>query len=251
MDLRTFLSTWTEPCPEWLAEFTRDSTFDSGQFFASRVVFYPGSGHDGHPVKVFGQDHVAHCFIYADYWTEERSIRESLDHPTHHFKGYHSIARVSLTLADLITGPWQPHAAPRDEWAKPRIKPYGFLEVLERDAELGPEHGAARLAIIFLGADGHATYDALFCQGKNPKPPFAILLQDHGFGGNYSRFGRGGLMEQIANATRSRPEFLLVAENTKPWDGYRKEPELEGDVGGMHGDLRCLFRKTTVDRAVT
>lgn len=51
----------------------------------------------------------------------------------------------------------------------PGSKPYGFLEVLERDAELGPEHGAARLAIIFLGADGHATYDALFCQGKNPQ----------------------------------------------------------------------------------
>ena len=251
MDLRTFLKNWAEPCPEWLAAFNQGSRFDAEQFFASRVVFYPGSGHDGHAVKVFGRDHVAHCFVYADYWAPEGSIRESLDDPIHHFKGYHSIARISLTIKDLITRPWQPHAAPGHEWAKPHIEPYGFLEVLERDAEFGPDHGAERLAIIFLGADGHATYDALFCQGNPPKPPFAVLLQDHGFGGNYSKFGRGGVMEKIAKATRSRPEFLFVAENTKAWEGYRREPEVEGDADGMHGDLRFLFRKTAVDRAVT
>ena len=34
--------------------------------------------------------------------------------------------------------------------------PFGFLEVLERDHEFDDNHGARRLAILFLGADGIA-----------------------------------------------------------------------------------------------
>jgi hypothetical protein len=71
------------------------------------------------------------------------------------------------------------------------------LEVLERDRALDDSHGAHRLAILFLGVNGIAAYKALFCQ-ENGTPPFAIVLQDHGTGGNYDRFGHGGSLERIA-----------------------------------------------------
>jgi hypothetical protein len=45
--------------------------------------------------------------------------------------------------------------------------------------------------------------------------PYALLLQDHGLGGNYDRFGRGGLLEQFAIEAGVFPEWLVVGEWTK------------------------------------
>ena len=39
--------------------------------------------------------------------------------------------------------------------------PYGFLEILELDPEFDDNCGASRLDILFHGADGIATYEAL------------------------------------------------------------------------------------------
>ena len=48
-----------------------------------------------------------------------------------------------------------------------------------------------------------------------------FLLQDHGFGGNYDRFGRGGLLEKIMNASKVYPHFILTSYDN-PYDGYAK-----------------------------
>ena len=111
---------------------------------------------------------------------------------------------------------------------------------MERFPNLDDTHGAQRIALLFLGADGHATYDALFCQSDS-HAPFAILLQDHGFGGNFSDFGQGGLMCNIAMRTNCLPELLLVAENTHAWEGYTPIRDLDPTYGGMHQSSRRLF----------
>ena len=115
--------------------------------------------------------------------------------------------------------------------------------MLERNAELTDEYGAQRLAILFLGADGHATYDALFCQRYNRLAPYAVLLQDHGFGGQYSNFGAGGVMEKIAQATKVLPEWLIVGPHTQAWLGYEQVDDVDPDMGGMHGNKRSLYRQ--------
>ena len=46
-------SKYSEPMPVWLSSFTPGSAFDRSAFFSSRLVFYPGSGNDGHAVQVF------------------------------------------------------------------------------------------------------------------------------------------------------------------------------------------------------
>jgi len=124
--------------------------------------------------------------------------------------------------------------------------PFGLLEVLERDRELDDGYGSLRLAILFVGADGIAAYDALFCQGRETPPPFAVVVQDHGMGGNYDRFGRGGLLERIALDCHAVPRWLLVAENTNPWESFVRLPDVEGDRGGMHNMLRFLYEKCDV-----
>lgn len=250
MLMRDYLSQMSEPMPTWLSSFKPVDKFDYRAFFSSRIAFYPGAGTDGHLVKLLGSSHCAHCFVYADYGASEGFIKAELDNPHHGFFGYHSLARVELSKGDLGSENVAYHAtldemhrATRASSAFASIKPYGFLEILERDANLDDTHGAARLAILFLGADGVATYDALFCQTKSSSHPYLVLLQDHGFGGNYTEFGKDGLLEKIAERTKIFPEFLLVAENTHAWPGYSMVKRVEGEAGGMHNMMRFLYKR--------
>ncbi len=238
-----FLRTLREPLPRWLARLESEQQFSPKSFLNSRIAFYPGSGFDGHLVKVFGSTHVVHCFVYADYGVSDTALKRELDDPQRGFRGYHSLARIDLEERDLLPTGWVPHVT-QDE-AKYRASGtstyhrFGFIEILERDANLDDDHGAKRLAIMFLGADGVAVYDALFCQ-RPGTAPFAMLLQDHGFGGNYSHFGRGGLLEQIAIRADSFPKFILCADNTEIWHGYRSISAFGHSMGGAR-QVRRLY----------
>lgn len=213
---------------------------------SSRIVYYPGYGSDGHPIKFFNSHGLAHHFVYADNWVREERVKADLDNPVKdydgHIRGYHSVERITLRASDLTPNGWRPHVTPSHQWAKPQVPPYGFLEVMARDEDQDDTHGAHDLSVLFLGADGHATYDALFCQ-PGQRPPYAVVLQDHGFSGNYSTFGRGGLLELIAIRANVFPEFLFVADGTTPWDGYELASEYEGSRGGYYGRLRRLYRR--------
>ena len=239
-----YLRDLSEDVPAWLRDFNEQTPFPRDEFFKSRVVYYPGSGTDGHPVKLFGGSHSAHCFVYADYGVAQNELEQQLADPHHGFRGYRTIAHLQLREHDLVPGGWIPHAhtpSPH-HFASTAKSPFGFLEVLERNAELDDNHGAHRLAILFLGADGIASYDALFCQERSAARPFAVLLQDHGFGGNYDRFGKGGLLSNIANQCNVFPAFLVVARNTAPWDHFSLIEGVEPDMGGMHNNPRCLYK---------
>lgn len=232
-----------EGVPAWLDQFKAGDRFPRRRFFGSRIVFYPGSGTDGHPVKLFGSTHSAHCFVYADYGVPQTVLEAELGDTGHHFLGYHSLSRLQLSQHDLVPNGWPMHVDANDMRTNRHRgdadPSFAFLEVLQRDRGIDNNHGASRLAVLFLGADGIATYSALFCQAHR-SPPFAILLHDHGCGRNYDRFGKGGLLDRLVTHCRVFPRFLLVAENTKLWDGFVRISEVAGDVGGMHATVRLL-----------
>ncbi|MCB1092896.1 MAG: hypothetical protein KDL87_15270 [Verrucomicrobiae bacterium] len=235
MKIFEFLAQNPEPMPEWLADFQEDKPFQIEEFFGSRVVFYPGSGTDGHPVKIFGSTHSAHAFVYAENGHSQAEIEAELQRPTRRFRGYHPLYRIMLDRASLGLGEMVQVDGP---------DPYQMLVILERDKDLSADHGALRIAILFLGADGIGAYASLFGARQSSGAPFAVLLQDHGWGGNYDKFGHGGRLEEAARGTGALPDWLLVAEGTHPWDGYSEVPDVEGEPGGMHGSLRKLFQRT-------
>lgn len=244
--MRNYLRERQEPIPDWLSNFDSNSRFNSNDFMASRIVFYPGSGSDGHAVELFGSTHSAHCFVYADYGRGQTSIEQELGHESYGFRGYSTLSRVHLTEQDLTPRGWirhiRPDEAPGYEFAQKYLnRSYGFVEILARKPEFDDSHGAARLAILFLGADGVATYDALFCQDHSP-PVYAALIQDHGFGGSYTKFGRGGLMESIAARTRRFPQLMVCPPGTE-WADYTEIPGLPPDIGGMHRQARRLYER--------
>lgn len=233
-----------EEVPRWLREFDPvNGRFDRDEFFGSRVVYYPGAGTDGQAVAVFGASHAAHCFVLVDYLLTEANIRTALGE--HGFRGYGTRRLVRLTEQQLTPRGWTPHLSPEQTRAfDPRnlTEPYALLAILEREDELTDDHGPERHAVIFLSADAYAAYDALFCQDDS-RPAYAMLLAEHGYGGNWNRFGSGGHLEKLANLTDSRPYWLLVAENTEVWNDYLQVPHLEGVIGGMHRDTRRLFER--------
>ncbi|MFZ4580903.1 MAG: hypothetical protein ACOYOB_21170 [Myxococcota bacterium] len=257
MKLKDYLHQDAEPTPAWLARFDSSSRFDCNDFFGSRVVFYPGSGNDGHAVKVFGGAHAAHAFVMADYLVAESDLLRKLAPASlRRFAGYSVAVQQTLREVDVVPGGWRPHVdasdgPDRNPWPL-AITPFALFVVLEREPAFGDDHGPERLAILFLGADGIATYDAVFCQEQDRfPPPYAVLLQDHGFGANYDRFGADGLLANIAARTQTWPQWLLVAASTRPWPGFQKVQGIEGSAGGMHGELRWLHGRVAGAKAQT
>lgn len=249
----SYLENIQEPTPVWLKNFSQHSRMNWQDFFSSRLVYYPGSGFDGEAVRLFASTKSAHCFLYADYSIQKQTLLHKLNQEGGAFTGYQTIARVHLTDQEIASRYWVQHV-----YDKPlqRINyrfaqevessPFAFLEILERKPEFNDDFGAERIAILFVGGDGVATYDALFCQADS-HPLFALVLQDHGFGGNYTRFGKGGIMHDIAKQCQKQPQYLWVdPRSTKPWDGYQQIENLSFSTGGMHNNKRYLFeRKAT------
>lgn len=230
--------------PLWLRDWCPGHQIRAEDFFAYRVVFYPGSGTDGQPVKFFGSPHAAHSFVFADYGVTKDHLLQELGDDGRPFAGYRSAGRTELSESDLTPSGWTPHIHSHDVPLSSirQGEPYGFIEILERRDGFDDSHGPKRLAILFLWADGVAAYDALFCQSQ-AKPSFAIVLQDHGVGGNWTTFGRGGSLEQLASTTGRFPEFLLVADNTLAWNGYSVVEGADASRGGMHNNERRLWRR--------
>jgi hypothetical protein len=235
-----------ENIPTWLANWTPRRQIAMKDFFASRVVFYPGAGTDGQPVAFFGSRHAAHCFVLADYGLPKDQVVRELAAQGHPFTGYTTIGRKELSEHDLTPNGWRPTISPARATRPAPVTPYeayAFLEILERQNGFDDSHGPRRLAILFLGGDGVASYDALFCQ-PGARAPFAVVLQDHGLGGNWTKFGEGGCLEQLARKADRLPPILLVADNTDAWPGYSVDDDIPASRGGMHGHTRRLWQQS-------
>jgi hypothetical protein len=230
-----YLRSIREPVPRWLddlrAEGCPDPTQLAAAFLSSRVVFYPGSGTDGQPVKLFGSTHSAHCFVYADYGLRQESLEVAIEYRP--FRGYRSLKRFVLREEHLVPNGWRPHVSAEElrqlaphfrQHGRIADRPFGFVQVLQRNDDLDDAHGASRLAILFLGADAVAAFDALFCQSEG-RAPFALVVQDHGLGGNYSSFRRNGLLAKVAERAGCFPTHLLVAQGHREWAGYTALPD--------------------------
>ena len=175
-----------------------------------RVGYYPGSGFDGNLVAVANKAHCVHSFLYVDYLVKKEELENMMDKGSFH--GYHSIGRIEWSELDImpngsfpITVNYTPRMSPM-HFVDKTIEPYCFTEVLERNADKDDEWGAERFSITFLFADGIATYFQLFVK-QFVKAPWLFLLQDHGFGCNYDRFGKDDYLDAII---RERNSVLII-----------------------------------------
>jgi hypothetical protein len=248
-----------EETPLWLAagDPVRLPPDILGDFLASRIVYYPGSGTDWHGLELFGGSDSAHCFVQCDYKKDGiDEVRERLqpEDPLHP-EGYHPLLLQDLTAEEVrqLCGiepddhwhPHEPHGAAN--WPGPGLTG-GIWAVLERQDGLHDTHARTRLAFLHICAEAVWTYHVLWAH--HAVAPYGIVLQDHGWGGNWlnCQFGRtpspkyptlshSPLLRMAETVGQPRPTWLLVAHNTEPWPGYEQVSD-----SGEHGLERCLYR---------
>ena len=246
IQIKDYLFTKREAMPKWLAEFKPNSKINFKDVLLSRIVFYPGSRFDGQPIKTFNQAHYAHLFVYTDYGVDEQQTVDEFNQ-SHSFKGYHILANFPIKQSDIVPRGWESHVTlSNDAFCAMKNSiadgnPFGRMIVLERDDEYDDTHGSKRFAVLFFSADGAATYDALF--GNKYCPLEVLIIQDHGFGGNYDHIGFscGGTMHKVAKATGVFPKYILISDNSLIWDGYDKVEDVNFVIGGMWRNRRYLY----------
>ena len=101
--------------------------------------------------------------------------------------------------------------------------------------------GCQEFCCHFPFLDGISAYFQLFVK-EYAKAPWLFLLQDHGFGGNYSRFDRKGILCEIICDNSVYPKFVICADNTEIWPGYVKVNDVLPVFGGMHHNRRELYK---------
>lgn len=223
-------SKYAEATPAWLKSYKKGQALPLAEFLHSRIVYYPGSGIDWHPIEVFGGSCSAHCFIYVDYLLPEDEVIGNLQ-GEYGLASYHILDSVRISETNLrqvvslkrhyLTPEEQQRTAEgtREFRRDDAPAPYARLVVLERDSDRS--EGADRLAVLFLGADGHATFEAIFANG-NATDLFGFLLQEHGWGCNYDRWGRDGLCDKIMQRSSVFPKVILSECEDWLYDGYEK-----------------------------
>lgn len=242
-DIYTYLKDYREEEPEWIDKYLRGEQITFKDVMSSRVGYYPGSGFDGELMKVGNKSHSVHSFFYVDYMLKKKDLEDHIAEEGS-ILGYHPIGQIEWQESDLMpNGQYPIDFSIRPEHANPYSfvekgeTPYCFSVVMERNEDKDDTWGAKHFAVTFLFADGIATYYQLFVI-EYSKAPWLFLLQDHGFGGNYDKFGVGGILDRIIQRNHCFPTFVLCASNTRIWRRYEK---IE-DVSPLEYGNRYLYK---------
>ena len=230
-DIYTYLKDYREEEPEWIGNYLRGEQITFKDIMSSRIGYYPGSGFDGELMKVGNKSHSVHSFIYVDYMLKRKELEDHLAEEDS-ILGYHPVGQIEWQESDLMPNGQYPldinirplYGEP-NRFVRKGETPYCFSVVMERNEDKDDTWGAKHFVVTFLFADGIATYYQLFAK-EYAKAPWLFLLQDHGWGGNYDKFGARGLLDRIIQRNHCFPTFVLCAGNTRIWRRYDKIEEV-------------------------
>ncbi len=245
-----FFSKEKETIPSWLKDHQKGEKVQISQFFKSRVVYYPAAGTDYSPIYFFNKTHSAHSFVYVDYGFDKKKIEGALSE--NEIEGYHLCHQQEVSQCELLSSTPKYHLTEEEmrfaiEGYDMSIQPkeaFAFLRIYERDEGLGEEHGSWRFAILYIGADANATYDALF--GNTEYVPYACVLTAN-MGSGCTSFLGNSLLELIAKRTNRFPKYLLCPRDY----GWKEYQLLEINRVASHNDFFIWKRydfKTMVDK---
>lgn len=219
-------------------------------------VYYPGAGFDGRPVQWLHR--LFQSFVYVDYGVQREHLLGEIEDPRTQFRGYHLAGSREIEKRELVPQGWRP---PQEilEFARFQYAPtepvYGnapFAEWLlfDRDSGLSGDHGPSRFSLLYICADGVATYHALYLSGRRHHTPAVVVVKDHGFGGNWTSFGdrNGPFRRLVTNSGQGpKPRFLCDhGPNTGmlccwPTDYSRLRGTFGGRLVDIHGPEAALW----------
>ncbi len=194
------------------------------------VLYYPGAGTDYGPLQHFALNLDLAVVVYVDYLIKPAQIRSML-------------RSVSATVPELQ------RISPRElgcrTWADFWPEPERSRMFASPSRAFGVQcdlqiHPGRSTRLIYLATEGHQTFGRLLGTALQPD---LVVLQDHGFGGNWCDFGGDSPMYRIAHEADALPSLLFSADgNTRVWPGYEAVGEPMLLAGQMHAYRRCLYR---------
>jgi hypothetical protein len=205
-------------------------------------LYYPSSGFDGDPVRYLGGN--VYSFIYVDYGRAKEDLDTELENDN--FKGYKIVGRREVSEQELNPNRLVPSAElfridgdPRhNEWLIK--KPFCEWLIFQRDRDLDHRYGPERFSLVYLSADGAASYQILYT-GNGQKPLMICLIQPgEGFGGNWTDFKdpKKILARLVRDNEAGIPKFLL--------ENYHWKPRNENSACWPHYDsFICSFHKSS------
>lgn len=186
-----------------------------------KALFYPGAGNDVTPIKLFVENSSVTDVHYADYDSRKMSIeilQKSLG------DGWKVEIVKNLNPQDLGQKSWDDfwHPNPKSKRFENPDTAYGIHFSL-----VTPKGKTAQL--FYWGTEAIKTYYLLLLNGITPN---IIVLQDHGFGGNWTVFGTvKSKMYGIAKVENCMPDYLFVPRegigSGGGWPGYEAKTEYE------------------------
>ena len=249
VSMTEYLKNWREEMPGWLKSYHPGDQVAFSDFMSSRVGYYPGCLFDGCLIKTANLAHCVHTFLYVDYGVTRERVECEL-REKNALLGYHSIGSVEWPIDEILpNGDFQtpsdlkPILKNRTGFFEDNVQPFCLMEIYERNPNKDDSWGSERLAVTYLFADGISTYYQLFVV-QFKKAPWLFLLQDHGLGGNYDRFGKDGILHTIIHRYNILPYFVIRdVRSTHMWDGYHLIDNVNHVIGGMHMNPRKLYQR--------
>lgn len=251
ISMTDYLKNWREEMPTWLTNYQPGDQVLFSDVMANRIGYYPGSLFDGCLIKTANKAHCTHTFLYVDYGVTREQVEHELGREGA-LMGYHSIGSVEWPYNEILPlGGFQVpleyiHLVRSRMCVRNGVQPFCIMKIYERNHDKDDSWGAKRLALIYLFADGISTYYQLFVM-KNMRVPWIFLLQDHGLGGNYDRYGKGGILDGVIHRYDVLPDFVIRdVRSTQTWDGYRPIDGVKAVIGGMHRNPRALYQRNGI-----
>jgi hypothetical protein len=225
--------------PHWLKSLTtEDIKGGPGPWMKHLVedaLVYPGAGLDGSPVRQCNG--VIHSFIFLDYGTPKEDVLCELKRQRKTGVGFahHRL----LDLVEFDPAPLVAQAAPefiREGLNHHQSSPsYGIWAVFE-STEPGPRQ---RFSFLFMSTEAIQALSSLF----HAKAPKALVIQEHGFGGNCWR-SFSDEVYKMASHWNGTPELLILGPNHQlhPWRLMGESLGTDVATESMHRNERLVIR---------
>ena len=208
---------------------------------AGPCLFYPGAGGDIDPALLFANNGAVSTVVYADYIAEYQcgDVFHNFEHPPGPpFGASWKMLETGALRADDFG-----FATPDAYY--PNVSTFGDDQRKNRvDAmEIGAwarfrGRGGQVLSFFYFFTEAIQTYLNLW--GLNGRAPLAVVVQNHGLGGLWTRLDGDCLLYAAA---KRLPKYLYVGDiGSEPWPGYRRVSKEGINRNSQYRSRRALFR---------
>lgn len=133
-----------------------------------------------------------------------------------HFSGYDLVASRFVTENELAPDGWRPPELRRVDGDPMRYRdhvkePFCVWSVFQRRGDFQVTHGPVRFSLLFICADGVATFQAIYIANSITPKAVAVIQPGHAFGNNWTDYTDPGQIfaRSVIENPAGQPEMLL------------------------------------------